>query len=178
MKSKLLITAGALLFLGCSMMPYHEDFKCQGGSDIAICQRVSDVYLKSDEINQPKPKKTALKTDNNCTTLKKENRLLKDMVEAVKYNELKNPVEIVIIKECQKTSSPKKILNKTMKVCVLNANVRELPNCKSKILKIVKKGEKVFAYYEKDGWIKIKGGYIHKSLLCGECKQKEARASL
>ena len=175
MKSKLLISAGALLFLGCSMMPYHEDFKCQGGSNIAICQRVSDVYLKSDEINQPK-KVNRIQIDNN-STLKKENRLLKDMVEAVKYNELKNPVEIVVIKECQKTSSPKRILNKTMKVCVLNANVRELPSCKSKALKVVKRGEKVFAYYEKDGWVKIKGGYIHKSLLCGECK-RGARASL
>ena len=271
MRSKIVLASSiSLFFMGCSaLMPYHEDFKCQGGSEVNICKRVSDVYLESDKLNLP-DKNTTSTVENDNT------KELKEMIEAISYNELKNPVEVVIINKCNdliskkeslkkrlhelfkkaklfieidknkilankekfnlekfeekiktkygnldknsliliefvnrnidydafkkiysllkdlgfkriglilndevvwlknkedKKTISKRILNKKVRVCVLNANIRKEPSCLSKIIRIAHKNEILFAYYEENGWVKIKDGYIHKSLICGECKE-------
>lgn len=43
------IVLGALLFEGCSMLPYRDDFQCQKGKNSGVCGSVSEVYdLSSD----------------------------------------------------------------------------------------------------------------------------------
>ena len=76
--------------------------------------------------------------------------------------------EVVWLKN---SKNPIKPLNKKVRVCVLNANIRKEPNCLSKVVRVAKKNEELFAYYEKNGWVKIKDGYLHKSLIYGECKE-------
>ena len=178
MKSKIILGITELLILtGCSMMPYHENFICEGGSNFHICKSVSDVYKESEngtlykDLN--KTNKTNPKTKiivQECSKCKD----LKNIIEAISYEELKKPEEIVIINHYKviKTNKTNKIipLNKEVKVCVYNANIRALPSCQAKILKTAHKGEKLFAYYLKGAWIKVKGGWIHKSLVCGGCK--------
>ena len=64
-----------------------------------------------------------------------------------------------------------KKINKPIKVCVLNANIRKKPSCKSKVVKVLHKGDSIFALYEKNGWIKLKNGsFIHKSITDVNCQ--------
>jgi len=186
MRSKIVLASAiSFIFMGCSaLMPYHEEFKCQGGSDISICKRVSDVYLESDELVKKNETNTSsVKVENNESCKNNETKELKEMIEAISYNELKNPVEIVVVNECKniknkdsyrvdKNNKNKiKPLNKKVKVCVLNANIRKEPNCLSKVVRVAKKNEELFAYYSINDWVKVKSGYIHRSLICGECKE-------
>jgi len=277
MRSKIVLASSiSLFFMGCSaLMPYHEDFKCQGGSEVNICKRVSDVYLESDKLNLPDKNTTS---KNTTSTVENGNtKELKEMIEAISYNELKNPVEVVVINKCNDLISKKeslnkkkmqelfknvkifieiekdkivinkdefalgnfeekvkikygsfdknslilirlnddnnydafrkiyfllkdlgfkqiglilndekvvwlsdkefndkkpiKLLNKKVRVCVLNANIRKEPNCLSKVVRVAKKNEELFAYYSINDWVKVKSGYIHRSLICGECKE-------
>jgi len=189
MKGKIILFSGIVLFTGCGVMPYHDNFMCQGGSNVHICKRVSDVYLQSDNLtensqnntnqNNPyadfyNPNKQYIKSKKiKCNNSKEKE--LKDMIEAISYTRLKNPVVVEVIKEkCDSTNNNEKTtpLNKEVKVCVLNANIREKPSCKAKIVKVVHKNQKLYAYYLKGAWIKVKGGWIHKSLVCGECKEE------
>jgi hypothetical protein len=186
MRNKVLIAGTALsLFLsGCSMMPYHDNFMCQGGSNIHICKRVSDVYEESEYGNLTNKKNNHKNiannnTGNNCKDLK-------NIIEAISYTKLKNPIEVVVVKEKSKNNNQKILntqnkanktipLNKLIKVCVYNANIRTAPSCKAAIVRVAHKGEKLYGYYIKGAWIKVKDGYIHKSLVCGECKCKEVK---
>jgi len=100
MRSKIVfISAISFIFMGCSaLMPYHEEFKCQGGSDISICKRVSDVYLESDDlVDKDETNTSSIKVENNESCKNNETKELKEMIEAISYNELKNPVEVVVI---------------------------------------------------------------------------------
>jgi len=189
MKNKILlsITSIGFLFSGCSVMPYHNNFICQGGSNIHICKRVSDIYQdsESDKLEKEMNYKQVIKKEQNKNNqnilfkrklewVKRENKELKDIVRAISYNKLNNPEEIVLIKD-------KKVLNKNrvffikrfVRICVLNANIRQYPTCKSRVVKVLHKGEKIYAFYLKGAWIKTKYGFIHKSLVCNECKEKK-----
>ena len=178
MKSKIILgITGLFIFTGCSMMPYHENFICEGGSNIHICKRVSEVYKESEDgtlyqTQKAIPAVNAKPVATTCGNCKE----LEDEIEAISYENLKKPEEIVIInhykviKENNKTQTKAIPLNKKIKVCVYNANIRALPSCQAKIVGIAHKGEKLYAYYLKGAWIKVKGGWIHKSLVCGECK--------
>ncbi len=209
MKNYIIIAALGTLFLsGCSLMPYHDNFMCQGGSNVKICKRVSDVLEESDELNLKE--NTTLHKQNsaynksfdcdekqtnyyqsNCLEYKncknklerylkakekltQENKQLKDMIEAVSLEELQKPIKIEI--ECKSADNLKKDykpLNKIVKVCVFNANIREKPSCKAKVLKVVKKGTKLYGLaLINNTWVRLKEGYIHKSLVCGECKEE------
>jgi len=185
MKNKILLALSVAFITGCSMMPYHDTFMCQGGRNIHICERVSDVLQQSDNGTLPKYscngkvvkavnakpiKVTHIYYSDNCDC-----KELKNMIEAVSYENLKKPEEIVIIKEksnhnANNTANKKIPLNRYIKVCVYNANIRQKPSCQSRIVKIVRKGTKLYAYYIQGAWIKVKGGFIHKSLVCGGCK--------
>jgi len=178
MKNKILLgSAITLILTGCSVMPYHDNFMCQGGSNVHICKRVSDVYLESDNLNLSKKfyKATVKKTKQIDYKILKENKELKNIIEAISYNELKNPVEVKIIKEYNSTHTINgmsiKTLNRNVRVCVLNANIRKEPSCQAKIVKVAHKNQELYAYYIKGAWIKVKDGYIHKSLVCEECKE-------
>ena len=272
MRSKIVLASAiSFIFMGCSaLMPYHEEFNCQGGSNINICKRVSDVYLESDDlVDKDETNTSSVKVENNESYKNNETKELKEIIEAISYNELKNPVEVVIINKCndliskkeslnekkmqelfknvkifieinkekvlvnkekfefdkfkvkygsfdknslvlirfnddeinfnlfrkiyfllkdlgfkqiglilsdevvwlKNSKNPIKPLNKKVRVCVLNANIRKEPNCLSKVVRVAKKNEELFAYYEKNGWVKIKDGYLHKSLIYGECKE-------
>jgi hypothetical protein len=189
---------------------------CEGGSNVKVCKRVSDVLQESDYINTENKKECLKKHSNSycdCSfyecmyfkdecckeeikeirkckkekeCLEKENKTLKDMVEAISLTALEKPVKIIsecIIKKtntnhtntCTKSKNKKYIpLNKYVKVCVYNANIRKKPDCHAKILKIVKKGTKLYAIaLVNNAWIKLKNGYIHKSLICGLCKEEK-----
>ena len=179
MKNKILLgITGVFLFTGCSMMPYHDNFICEGGSNYHICKRVDEVYKESENgtlyktqkvIPAVNAKPVIVKPCNDC-------KELKDEIQAISYENLKKPEEIVVINHYyytnnNKTNTNKIIpLNKTIKVCVLNANLRANPSCQAKITGIAHKGEELHAYYLKGAWIKTKKGWIHKSLICGGCK--------
>jgi hypothetical protein len=214
MKNKVLLSglsiiSAGLLFNGCLMMPYHNDFICKGGSNTHICKRVSNIYEdtefnndinetsgcncnktktndNNDEFNNEfnditsynyynyECKKKNEKLKNKIINIQKNNQELKEIVTAISYEELKKPVKVMIInkKNNQKENNNSVIeLNKAIKVCVLNANIRNTPNCKGKVVKVAHKGEKLFAYYLKGAWIKTKKGYIHKSLVCDYCSK-------
>ncbi len=176
MKSKIILgiigITGLFIFTGCSMMPYHDNFICQGGKNTHICKRVSEVYKESEngtlykDLNKTNPKTKIIVQE--CSKCKD----LKNIIEAISYEELKKPQEIVIIDKTNKTKTKETNipLNKKVKVCVYNANIRAFPSCQAKIVKVAHKGEELFAYYLKGAWIKVKGGWIHKSLVCGGCK--------
>jgi len=186
---KLLASSGLIftfMFSGCSMMPYHDTFECNKGVNTHICERVSDVYENSDNLNKGYKSNKISDNENDkfkkeLLFLKRENRDLKNMVEAISYNLLQRPIKVIIVDETKEIknklkqtkinlSEPKKI-NKYIKVCVANANVRALPNCKAKVVKVVKKGTKLYALsVNKDGWIKLKDGdYIHRSVTNESC---------
>ena len=189
---RVIIPIGILSFVltGCSLMPYHDKFMCEGGSNIKICKRVSDVLQESDEINTDtgcscnKTKTQTQKAPNQkicqnaviqAKKIVDENKKLKNMIEAISLEELQKPVKVEVECKNYKTPSSQKNyipLNKTVKVCVYNANIREEPNCQAKIVKVVKKGTKLHAIaLINNTWIKLKDGYIHKSLICGECNE-------
>ena len=71
------------------------------------------------------------------------------------------------IVDCSKVSGDDVIhtLNQDVKVCVYNANIRQKPSCTADILRVAKKGEVLYAEYEKNGWVKTDDGYIHKSII-------------
>ena len=105
MRSKIVLaSAVSFLFMGCSaLMPYHEEFICQGGSNVNICKRVSDIYLESDKlIDKNKTTSTVEVKNNNSCKSNEDCKELKEIVEAISYSELKNTVEVKIIKECRK----------------------------------------------------------------------------
>ena len=173
MRSKIILgITGLFIFTGCSMMPYHENFICEGGSNVHICKRVSEVYKESENGTLYQHTKTIPYINSRQTKKDKE---LKNIIEAVSYENLKKPEEIVIINHYYKKnfSTPKKRiipLHKNVKVCVYNANIRALPSCQSKIIGIAHKGKILYADFIKGYWIKIKNGWINKSLICGGCK--------
>jgi len=174
MKSKIILgITGLFIFTGCSMMPYHDNFICQGGKNTHICKRVSEVYKESEngtlykDLNKTNPKTKIIVQE--CSKCKD----LKNIIEAISYEELKKPQEIVIINKNKTEKANKNTiipLNKKVKVCVYNANIRALPSCQAKVVGIAHRGEKLYAYYLKGAWIKVKGGWIHKSLVYGGCK--------
>jgi len=179
-----------LLFSGCSMLPYENSFACEGGSNVKVCKRVSDVYqmdmdnyYKQQNIQSKEPFYTkdyyeyrlkVLEYQNK--KIEEQNTKLKDIIDGVSISKLEKPIKIdleVNNVETQKNTSKVIQLNKPITVCVLNANIRKEPSCKAQVIKSVKKGTKLYALYEKNSWIKIKNsGYIHKSLthLCGSYK--------
>jgi hypothetical protein len=209
MKNKLLFLGTLLFVTGCSVMPYNDDFSCQGGKNTKICASVSDVYLMDDEQLNNRNKHLLskkekdiikiLKKENNALMYKQriityENQDLKRVIENVEMSKLEKPI-IIILKKDNRTDindsgSIKKTLykvsnfisedyinnkvkkiNKPIKVCVLNANIRKKPSCKSKVVKVLHKGDSIFALYEKNGWIKLKNGsFIHKSITDVNCQ--------
>ena len=168
---KLIISIGTTFFLiGCSMMPYHDKFMCEGCSNVKICKRVSEVLKESDEINKPKLHSTTIYYYNRNYYYDKK---LKDMIEAISLEELQKPVKVKIV--CNKSPVKNKksnvIFKRKVKVCVYKANIRKKPSCKADVVKVVKKGSILYANaLVNDAWIKVKDGYIHKSLVCKECK--------
>lgn len=179
-----------LVFSGCSMMPYNDTFECSKGVNTHICERVSDVYQNSDEIvnkSKSKSKNYDYYVDNKIIfkelqELKSENKDLKNMVESISYTLLQKPIEVVVtdglaktiknkLKKTKTNPSELKKLNKYIKVCVANANIRALPSCKAKVVKVVKKGAKLYALsVDKNGWIKLKdSNYIHRSVTNESC---------
>jgi len=186
MKSKLLFPL--LIFLtGCSMMPYNDDFACQGGSNTKICASVSDVYLMDEsKINslQERNKLKSLSLERQISLIdrykqennylfykvkveKNKNRDYERMIESIELSKLEKPIVIELNKN---NKNKKRILNKYIKVCVLNANIRKAPNCKAKIVKVVHKGDKLYALYEQNEWIKLKdNNFIHRSITNEKC---------
>jgi glutamyl/glutaminyl-tRNA synthetase len=184
MKNKILFLGTLLFITGCGVMPYNDDFSCQGGKNTKICASVSDVYLMDDEqLNKrnnhllqedlsPEVQESVigiLTKQNKILNYQKqviqnENQNLKRIIENVEMSKLEKPI-IIFIKNSKNDINKTKILNKSIKVCVLNANVRKKPSCKSKVVKVLHKGDSVFALYEKNEWIKLKNGtFIHKSI--------------
>lgn len=69
--------------------------------------------------------------------------------------------------DCSKVSSDDAIhnINESVKVCVFNANIRKEPSCTASVVRVVKKGDVLYAEYERNGWVKTNDGYIHKSII-------------
>jgi hypothetical protein len=195
MKNKILFLGTLLFITGCGVMPYNDDFSCQGGKNTKICASVSDVYLMDDEqLNKrnnyllqkdlsPEAQESVigiLTKQNKILNYQKqviqnENQDLKRIIENVEMSKLEKPITI-FIKNSKNDINKTKILNKSIKVCVLNANIRRKPSCKSKIVKVLHKGDSVFALYEKNGWIKLKSGtFIHKSITNLNCQNRSLK---
>jgi len=121
-----------------------------------------------------------IENDTNTT----EKQKLKDIVEAIEIKKLQDGRPIIIqnnsstmgkkaalnttsIVDCSKVSGDDVIhtLNQNVKVCVYRANIRKEPSCKAKIVRVAKKGEVLYAEYEKNGWVKTDDGYIHESII-------------
>jgi len=191
MKNKLLFLGTLLFVTGCGVMPYNDNFSCQGGKNTKICASVSDVYLMDNkQLNSrnnyllqkdlsPEAQESVigiLTKQNKMLNyqkqiIKNENQDLKRVIENIEISKLEKPITIFI-----NDTNKIKILNKPIKVCVLNANIRKKPSCKSKIVKVSHKGDSVFALYEKNGWIKLKNGtFIHKSITNLNCQNRSLK---
>jgi len=92
------------------------------------------------------------------------NRAVSSMPSTMVEEITQNTTNVV---DCSKGSGDDVIhtLNQDVKVCVYNANIRKEPSCKADVLRVAKKDEVLYAEYEKNGWVKIDGGYIHKSII-------------
>jgi len=184
--SKPFISIGivTLLFSGCSMLPYENNFACEGGSNVKVCKRVSDVYqmdmdnyYKQQNMQSKKNFYTKDYYEYQIKKLQSKNKIidnqnkdLKDIIDGVTISKLEKPIQIEIKNTTNTHRNTKKILNKYIKVCVLNANIRQAPNCKAKIVKVAHKGDKLFALYEKNGWIKLKNNnFINRSITNEKC---------
>ncbi|WP_187648654.1 TraV family lipoprotein [Nitrosophilus labii] len=190
--------AMAILYSGCAMMPYKDDFSCLKGKNNGVCASVSEVYeMSNDDLDALQKKRIGENDCNKCkdkdqkemdklqyeTEITKENQKLKDIIEAVELQKITREKSIIIeidknqyksavyektkLNECSKTNGTDTViqLNKIVKVCVANANIRQAPSCEAKILRVAKRGEELYAKYEKNGWIRIEDGYIHKSIV-------------
>jgi len=96
-----------LLFTGCSLMPYSDNFSCQKGKNSGVCASISDVYQMTEDKDLEELKKLKVNSKNcNCNkkqdiqrgkAIKNTDNNDKDLIQAISINQLQNEKNITVI---------------------------------------------------------------------------------
>ncbi|ULO03835.1 hypothetical protein [Campylobacter sp. RM12651] len=91
-----------LSFNACSIInPYHNEFKCSGGSNVSYCASVTNVYEHRKDLENQKElikyENQSLNTNNNSLDLIKENKDLKLVIQSKEIERLRSDKKVILI---------------------------------------------------------------------------------